>query len=175
MTTAAATGPERPRLARGGIRLPRSLREYASVDTATRRSLVNEALGTGSSLEARQVRLVTLLAHLAPDGQHLLRAVRPRERQALDRDGITECRCLARMNDHAVIVFRPRLQGEALASITRGPSPVRQFWLAASTPYRHERDDYLWTRDHRAAMQDCPLCEALQSRKDQPENPESPT
>jgi hypothetical protein len=44
---------ERPRLTRGGIRLPRSLREYTSAETATLLSLVNEALEAGPPQEAR--------------------------------------------------------------------------------------------------------------------------
>ena len=46
----------------------------------------------------------------------------------------------------------------AVAAIPLGLSPVRQLWLAASTPQRHEQDDYLWTRAHRATLPDCPLC-----------------
>jgi hypothetical protein len=57
---------ERPRLARGGIRFPRSFYEYTSVDTATLRSLVSEALEAGSPPEARQAYLRLLLAHAAP-------------------------------------------------------------------------------------------------------------
>jgi hypothetical protein len=151
---------ERPRLARGGIRFPRSLREYTSVDTATLRSLVNEALEAGSPPEARQAYLRLLLAHAAPEGRHLLRAIRAGERPASASSGLTEFRCLARMNDRAVIAFRPRLRSEALTAIPRHLSPVRQLWLAASIPRRHERDDYLWVRAHQRALPGCPLCES---------------
>jgi hypothetical protein len=151
---------ERPRLARGGIRLPRSLREYTSVDTTAFRSLVNEACEAGSPPEARQAYLRLLLAHVAPEGRHLLRAIRPGERPTLASNGLTEFRCLVRMNDQAVIAFRPRLRSEALTAIPRRLSPVRQLWLTASTPRRHERDDYLWIRAHQRALPDCPLCES---------------
>lgn len=151
---------ERPRLARGGIRLPRSLQEYASVDTSTLRSLVTEALEAGPPPEARRKYLRLLLAHVAPEGRHLLRAIRPSERPTLAANGLTEFRCLAQMNDQAVIAFRPRLRSEALAVIPHRLSPVRQLWLAASTPRRHERDDYLWVRAHQRIMPDCPLCES---------------
>lgn len=151
---------ERPRLARGGIRLPLSLREYTSVDTPTLRSLVSEALEVGSLPEVRQKYLRLLLAHLAPEGRHLLRAVRTGERPTLASSGLTEFRCLAQMNDRAVIAFRPRLRSEALAVIPHRLSPVRQLWLAASTPRRHERDDYLWVRAHQRTMPDCSLCES---------------
>ena len=149
---------ERPRPVRDGIRLPRNLREYRSVDTAMLRSLVNEALQAEPLPEARQAHLRLLLAHAAPEGRHLLRAIRRGERPSLARNGFTEFRCLARMNDQAVIAFRPRLRSGALAAIPLGLSPVRQLWLAASTPQRHEQDDYLWTRAHRATLPDCPLC-----------------
>ena len=151
---------ERPRLARAGIRLPRSLREYTSVDTVTLRSLVNDALEAGSPPEARRAYLRSLLAHAAPEASHLLRAIRPGERPALASHGLTEFRCLMRMNDQAVIAFRPRLRSEALTAIPRRLSPVRQLWLTASIPRRHERDAYLWTRHHRTALPDCPLCES---------------
>ena len=149
---------ERPRPVRDGIRLPRNLREYRSVDTAMLRSLVNEALQVESPPEARQAHLRFLVAHAAPEGRHLLRAIRRGERPSLARNGFTEFRCLARMNDQAVIAFRPRLRSATLAAIPLGLSPVRQLWLAASTPQRHEQDDYLWTRAHRATLPDCPRC-----------------
>ena len=153
---------ERPRLARGGIRLPRSLGEYTSVDTATLRSLVSEALEAGSPPEARQAYLRLLLAHAAPEGRHLLRAIRAGERpaSASTSSGLTEFRCLVRMNDRSVIAFRPRLRSEALTAIPRHLSPVRQLWLAASIPRRHERDDYLWVRAHQRTLPGCPLCES---------------
>jgi len=151
---------ERPRLARGGIRLPRSLREYTSADTATLRALVSDALEASPPPQARQAYLRSLLAHAAPEGRHLLRAIRPGERPALASGGLTEFRCLMRMNDQAVIVFRPRLRSEALTVIPRRLWPARQLWLTASTPRRHERDDYLWTRHHRTAQPDCPLCQS---------------
>jgi hypothetical protein len=125
---------ERPRLARCGIRLPRSLHEYTSVDTTRLRSLVNEALEGGSPLEARQSYLRLLLAHVSPEGRHLIRAIRPGERPASASSGLTEFRCLVRMNDRAIIAFRPQLRSEALTAIPRRLSPVRQLWLAASTP-----------------------------------------
>jgi hypothetical protein len=149
---------ERPRLARGGIRLPRSPREYTSVDTAMLRSLVNEALEAGSPPEARQAHLRLLLAHAAPEGRHLLRAIRAGERPAPASGGLTEFRCLARMNDRSVIAFRPRLRSEALTAIPRRLSPARQLWLAASIPRRHERDDYLWVRARQRTLPGCPLC-----------------
>ena len=151
---------ERPRLARGGIRLPRSLHEYTSVDTATLRSPVNEALEAGSPPEARQAYLGLLLAHAAPEGRHLLRAIRAVERPAPASSGLIEFRCLARMNDRSVIAFRPQLRSEALTAIPRHLSSVRQLWLAASIPRRHERDDYLRVRAHHSALPGCPLCES---------------
>ena len=156
----AVAPAERPRLARGGIRLPRSLREYTSVDTAMLRSLVDEALEAGSPLDARQAHLRLLLAHAAPEGRHLLRAIRAGERPVPASSGLTEFRCLAQMNDRAVIAFRPRLRREALAVIPCHLSPARQLWLAASIPQRHERDAYLWFRAHQKTLPDCPLCES---------------
>lgn len=154
----AITPVERPRLAPGGIRLPLSLCEYTSVNTATLRSLVSQALEADPPPEARQKYLRLLLTHVAPEGRHLLRAVRTGERPALASSGLTEFRCLAQMNDRAVIAFRPRLRSEALAVIPHRLSPIRQLWLAASTPQRHERDDYLWVGAHQRTMPDCPLC-----------------
>jgi hypothetical protein len=150
---------ERPRLARGGIRFPRSVREYTSVDTATLRSLVNDAQETGDPPTARQAYLRSLLAHAAPEGRHLLRAIRPGERPALASSGVTEFRCLMRMNDQAVIAFRPRLRSQALAAVPRRLSIARQLWHSAGTPRGHEQDAYLWTRQHQAAQPDCPLCQ----------------
>lgn len=151
---------DRPRLAHGGIRLPRSLHEYTSVDTTTLRSLVNETLEAGSPPEARQAYLRLLLAHVSSEGHHLIRAIRPGERPISASSGLAEFRCLVRMNDRAVIAFRPRLRSEALTAIPRRLSPVRQLWLAASTPRRHERDDYLWIRAHQRTMPDCSFCES---------------
>lgn len=153
---------ERPRLTPGGWRLPRSLGEYTSVDTATLRSLVSEAMEIGSPPKARLVYLRSLLTHAAPQGRHLLRAIRLGERPALASNGLTEFRCLMQMNDQTVIACRLRLRSEALTAIPRRLSPVRQLWLTASTPRRHERDYYLWTRQHRTALPDCSLCESPQ-------------
>jgi hypothetical protein len=124
------------------------------------RSLVNEALEPGSPPDGRQAHLGLLLAHAAPEGRHLLRAIRNGERPSSASSGLTEFRCLAQMNDGAVIAFRPRLRSEALAAIPRRLSPAWQLWLAASIPQRHERDDYLWVRAHQRTLPGCPLCES---------------
>lgn len=121
---------ERSRPARGGIRLPRSLREYTAVDTTTLRSLVHEALEAGSPPPARQAYARLLLAHAAPQGRHLLRAIRAGERHASANE-LTEFRCAVRMNDRAVIAFR------------NGTN----------------EDDYLRARSHQRALPDCLLCE----------------
>jgi hypothetical protein len=69
---------EHPRLARSGIRFPRSLREYAAVDTRTLRALLNDATELGWPAKGTPD---SILAHVAPDGRHLLRAIRRGEMQ----------------------------------------------------------------------------------------------
>ncbi len=70
---------ERPRLARGGMRFPRGLREYAELGTETLRALVADAREDDSRLKRAPG---PELAHVAPDGRHLLRAVRQGEMAA---------------------------------------------------------------------------------------------
>jgi hypothetical protein len=151
----ALTPAERPRLGRGGIRFPRSLREYAAVNTDTLRALLNDAKELGWPKGTPE----SILAHVAPGGRHLLRAIRPGEMLfGPEREGLAEYRCLQQMVDGAVVVTRFWLRPTAVDAIPRGLSPVRQLWLAASVQQRHERDDYLWRRDHRATSPDCRLC-----------------
>jgi hypothetical protein len=150
---------EHPRLARGGIRFPRSLREYTVVDTATLRTLVNDAhtLGWPDKQTPDAV-----LAHFAPDGRHLLRAVRRGESYFGSRgEGLAEYRCLQQMIDGAIVTGHFWLRPAAFEAVPRGLSPGRQLWLAASVKQQHEQDDYLWRRAHRATSPDCPLCPAV--------------
>jgi hypothetical protein len=147
---------ERPRLARGGIRFPRGLREYAELDTEALRALLTDAHEPGS----RKVGNNSLLTHAAPVGRHLLRAVRRGEfRFGPQYEGLDEYRCLVQMNDGVVAVARYWLRPVALAEVPRGLSLARRFWLAASVPRRHERDAYLWHRAHKANSPDCPICD----------------
>lgn len=149
------TPVDRPRLAWGGSRFPRSLREYAALDTSALRALVMDAreLGwpaAGTSSEP--------LRHIAADGTHLLRTVRPGETRLAEREGLAQYRCLTEMDDGAVVVSRLWLRPAAFAAQPRGLSVAHNLWLAASVKQRHERDTYLWMRGHLASVPDCPVC-----------------
>lgn len=147
---------ERPRLARRGVRFPRELREYAELDTEALRALLVDAREHGSR---PKLAPGSELTHVAPDGRHLLRAVRRGEMLfGPAREGLAEYRCLLRMDDGAVVVARFRLRPAAFAAVPRGLSLIRRLWLTASVPQRHERDTYLWNRDHQADSPDCPIC-----------------
>ena len=100
-------------------------------------------------------------------GRHLLRAIR-RGKMLFgpERDGLAEYRCLQQMVDSAIVVTRFWLPPAAFDAIPRGLSPVRQLRLAASVKQRHERDAYLWHRDHRATSSDCPLCSSVSQPDD---------
>jgi hypothetical protein len=81
------------------------------------------------------------LRHVAPDGRHLLRAIRPGEllfRPERD-DGLAEYRCLMQMEDGAIVNSRLHLRPAAVAAQPSGIPLARRLWLAASVPQRHER------------------------------------
>lgn len=158
---------ERPRLARGGVRFPRGLREYAELDTEALRALLTDAWEHG----ARKVGTGPMLTHAAPDGRHLLRAVRRGElRFDTEHEGLDEYRCLVQMNDGVVAVDRYWLRPAVLAEVTRGLSLARRLWLSASVPQRHERDMYLWHRAHKENSPDCLICDDITDhRQPQPQ------
>lgn len=152
----SVTPADRPRLARGGFRFPRSLREYAALDTSALRALLVEAkeLGWPTTGEPDD-----LLRHAAADGTHLLRAIRPGEMLfGPDREGLAEYRCLMEMDDGAVVVSRLWLRPASFAAQPRELSLARNLWLGASVKQWHERDAYLWRHDHLASAPACPLC-----------------
>lgn len=148
---------ERPRLARKGIRVPRGLREYAQVNTAILRRLLEDAEAHGSRSEMPPW---PKLVHAAADGRHLLRVVRRGERTVIGTapDGMAVYRCLLQMDDGRVAVTRFHLRPQTVAGAPRRMSLFRQLWLAASVPQRRERDHYLWTREHQADSPECPVC-----------------
>lgn len=149
-----ATGP---RLRRGGWRLPRSLNEFVGLDTATLQTLILEA----AALEPPgRKRPDHLLAHLDPTGHHLMRASRPGEVSFLPPgpQDLRQYRGLVAMRDSAVVTAHPRLRASSFAALPPNLNPAQRLRLSASVPQSHERDVYLWTRDHRAAEPQCPLC-----------------
>lgn len=148
---------EHPRLRRGGIRFPRGLREYASLDTGTLQTLVADAHQHTARPKSEPG---VALRHVDPSGRHLLRAVRPGEllfRPERD-DGLAEYRCLMQMDDGAIVNGRLHLRPAAVTAQPSGLPLTRRLWLAASVPQRNERDMYLWNRDHQHATPDCRLC-----------------
>jgi len=149
---------ERPRLAWGGIRFPRGLREYAELDAEALRALLTDAREHGP----RQAGTGPVLTHAAPGSRYLLRAARRGElRFGPEYEGLDEYRCLVRMNDGAIAVARYWLRPETVAKVPCGISLPHRLWLAASVPQRHERDMYLWNRAHKAGSPDCPICTSL--------------
>lgn len=150
------TPADRPRLAWGGFRFPRSLREYAALDTNALRALLVDATEFGCPTSGEPD---DLLRHTAADGTHLLRAIRPGEMLfEPHHEGLAEYRCLMEMDDGSVVVDRLWLRPTSFAAQPRRLSLARNLWLAASVKQRHERDTYLWRRDHDASAPACPLC-----------------
>jgi hypothetical protein len=133
------------------------------VGTDALRLLMRDAMAHGVQPE---VRHSPALAHLAPQGRHLLRAIRPDERLVGPaREGATEYRCLLQMDDGAVVSGRLRLRVAAFDTLPRALSLPRRLWLSASKPhYRQERDLRIWHVDHRRAAPDCQLCAPLPTR-----------
>ena len=161
---------DRPRLALGGFRFPRGLREYVALDTSALRALLADAKERGRPATGEPD---DLLRHTAADGTHLLRAIRPGEMLfGPDREGLAEYRCLMEMDDGAVVVSRLRLRPTSFAAQPRRLSLARNLWLAASVKQRHERDTYLWWRDHLAANPACPLCTSRPTPKEWPDQAE---
>lgn len=146
-----------PRLRRGGWRLPRSLNEFVALDTATLRTLILEA----AALEPPgRKRPHHLLAHLDPTGHHLMRAGLPGEVSFLPPgpQDLRQYRGLVAMRDGTVVAAHPRLRASSFAALPPNLNSAQRLRLSASVPQSHERDVYLWTRDHRAAEPQCPLC-----------------
>lgn len=156
----ATTPAQRPRLARRSWRIPRDPNAFAALDTAKLQELVREA----HTLEppGRKSPEWTL-AHLHPQGQHILRASRPGEPLFLPAgpDDLRQYRGLLQMRDGATVVGHLRLRESSFATLPPNLSPIKRRQLAAAPSDSHERDVYLWGRDHRATDPDCPQCTAL--------------
>jgi hypothetical protein len=75
------------------------------------------------------------------------------------------------MRDGATVVGHPRLRKSSFAALPANLSLAKRLQLAATPRRRHERDLYLWGRDHRAADPDCPDCARLPGT---PPNADSP-
>lgn len=153
----AAAPAMRPRLRRGGWQLPRHPNEFVKLDTATLRTLVLVADAVGPPGRARSD---WLLAHLHPDGPHIVRPSCPSEPLFLPEGpgDLRQYRALLRMLDGATVIGHLRLPASTVADLPAGLS-IGQRWLLAATPSRsRDRDAYLWDRDHRATDPDCPHC-----------------
>jgi hypothetical protein len=157
----------RPRLGRGGMRIPRTAREFAAVGTERLRRLVLE----GAALEPPGRKTPdNMLAHLDHVGPHLIRLSRPGEVQFLPPGpgDLQQYRCLLRMMDGATIVGHVRLRASSFAALRPNIPLLEGVLLAASVPQSNERDVYLWTRDHRAADPQCSLCAARSGHAEPP-------
>jgi hypothetical protein len=154
------TPAQRPSLGRHGLRFPSDLGAFASVDTTTLQELAREA----HALEppGRKSPEWTL-AHLHPHGHHIVRPSRRGEPLFLPPgpEDLRQYRGLLEMRDGATVVGHPRLRKSSFAALPANLSPVKRLQLAATPRRRHERDLYLWGRDHRAADPDCPDCARL--------------
>ena len=147
----------RPRWGRHGWQIPRDPGAFKALDTTTLRALVLEA----AALEPPgRKRSDWLLAHLHPDGPHILRASRTNEMLFLPQGpaDLRQYRGLARMEDDATVVAHVRLRESSFAALPAHLSRVRRLNLAAIPPRRGERDVYLWGHDHRAAEPACQSC-----------------
>ncbi|MET8835137.1 hypothetical protein ABZV78_14645 [Micromonospora sp. NPDC004540] len=154
------TPAQRPRLARRGWRIPRNPGGFVAVDTAKLGELVREAHALEPS--GRKSPEWTI-AHLRPEGQHILRPSRLGEPLFLpDGPGdLRQYRGLIQMRDGATVVDHLRIRESSFASLPAKLSPIDR-WLLAAAPYgSRERDVYLWGRDHRSAEPDCSQCLAL--------------
>jgi hypothetical protein len=130
---------------------------FKAVDTTALRALIREADAVEPT--GRQ-RSDWLLAHLHPDGPHILRKRRTGE-MLFQSDGpvdLRQYRSLVRMEDDAVVVDHPRLRESSFAALPANLSRLRRLELAGIPPRRGERDVYLWCRDHRAAEPACQRC-----------------
>ncbi|MGC3862338.1 hypothetical protein ACPSM1_19370 [Micromonospora chersina] len=155
----ATTPARRPRLARRGWRIPRDPGGFVAVDTATMRELVREAHALEPS--GRKSPEWTL-AHLQPEGRHILRSSRLGEPLFLpDGPGdLRQYRGLIQMRDGATVVDHLRIRESSFARLSANLSPMER-WLLAAAPYgSRERDVSLWGRDHRSAEPGCSQCSA---------------
>ncbi|MEV4757308.1 hypothetical protein AB0J86_19635 [Micromonospora sp. NPDC049559] len=156
-----ATPPAtRPAFRPGGWQLPRTPGGFKALDTVTLESLARELV----VLEPSSSRYVERqLAHLQPDGRHILRARRKGE-TVHSSDGpedFREYHALLTMVDGAVVVGRFQLRESSFAALPADLTRLRRFQLAAVPPRRGERDVYLWGRDHEATDAACSQCERL--------------
>jgi hypothetical protein len=153
-----ATPPAvRPRWERHGWQLPRDPRAFKALDTTTLRALILEA----DALEPPGRKHPNwLLAHLHPDGPHILRASRTDEILFLPQRpaDLRQYRCLVWMEDSTTVVGHVRLRASSFTALPANLSRLRRMELAAIPPRRSDRDVYLWGRDHRAVEPDCQRC-----------------
>jgi hypothetical protein len=153
--SAPATGLS---LRRGGWRIPRDISSVKAIDTATAASLKTEAYEHGLS---GGKCADWLIAHLDPLGTHVL--VPKRSDDVFfgpKQDGVWEYRALLCMLDGAVVVGNLRATRDSTSAVPAGLSQRQQMRLAA-LPTGHDRDVYLWSRDHKSAEPDRPLCATL--------------
>lgn len=158
-----ATPPaQRPRLARRGWRFPRDPGAFVAVDTTKLQELVREANALEPPGRKSPERM---LAHLHPHGHHVLRASRKGEPLFLPPgpDDLRQYRGLLQMRDGATVVGHLRLRASSFAALPANLSLVKRYQLAATPRRSHERDVYLWSRDHRTADPNCRECAQLTS------------
>jgi hypothetical protein len=106
-----------------------------------------------------------LLAHLDPQARHIARPSHRGEPLFVPQGlaDIRQYRCLLRMIDGATVVGRLRLRESRLTARPRNLSLVQRLKLAAAPRAHHERDTYLWSRDHRVSAPYCPTCASAPS------------
>jgi hypothetical protein len=118
----AVTPAERPRPTWGGFRFPRSLREYAALDTSALRVLLVDAKELGWPTTGVPD---DLLRHTAADGTHLLRAIRPGEMLfGPDRDGLATTGILRHAASRVLARPQPVACGQRDATARAGHVPV---------------------------------------------------
>lgn len=156
------------------MRVPRTLREFVAVDTERLRALVLEA----AALEPPGRKPPGhMLAHLDHAGPHLVRPSRPGEVRFLPPgpDDLCQYRYLLRMIDGATVVGHVRLRPSSFAALPTNLPVTERLLLAGSVPRPHERDVYLWARDHHAADPSCVLCAAGSEPPEQPDSHDTRT
>src|SRR5262249_11960048 len=99
-----------------------------------------------------------VIAHLDPQGTHIVLPKRPDDVFFGPKvDGVWEYRCLLRMLDGAIVVGSLRAERGSIDALPAGLTRGEQVRLAA-LPRGHDRDVYLWGRDHKADEPDCIPC-----------------
>ncbi|MGC5661732.1 hypothetical protein ACN261_15215 [Micromonospora sp. WMMD723] len=151
--------------------LPRDLTFFA-VDSSTLADLVRRARAIDyydpTHGPARTDFIEWFLAHIHPDGRHILRPSRHDETlfQPNGPNDLRQYRALVTMSDGTLIVHHPRLHATDVAALPTNLHLLRRLQLAAVPPRRQEIDAGFWARQHRATHPTCRDCAVLNTSND---------